>query len=118
MMFQRDDRRSGAPAVERKAEIDPLFAMNGRRGSIHAGLRLAVRVLAYRQQPRLVAICMTVRPWCDLRPMPSVVNEVQLSRPLLALREVDQAVVLWGFPTTIAGAMPSSAANVAISSGA
>jgi hypothetical protein len=50
--------------------------------------------------------------------MPSVVNEVQLSRPLLALREVDQAVVLWGFPTTIAGAMPSSAANVAISSGA
>ena len=40
--------------------------MNVRRGSIHAGLRVAARVLACRWLSRVVAFFRVVRPWCDL----------------------------------------------------
>jgi hypothetical protein len=43
-----------------------LLTMNVRRGSIHAGLRVVARVRRCREYPRFVAICIAVRPWCDL----------------------------------------------------
>jgi hypothetical protein len=43
-----------------------FLTMNVRRGSIHAGFRVAVRVHGRRETPRFVAFCKVVRPWCDL----------------------------------------------------
>src|SRR5919199_320920 len=63
-------RISGAfaePSLRRTRTVDPLLTMNVRRGPIHAGPGVAVRVCRYRRSPRLVAFCAVVRPWRDLR---------------------------------------------------
>src|SRR4029453_9485618 len=52
-----------------------LLTMNVRRGSIHAGLRVAARSLVCRRSPRVVAFVTAVRPWCDLRQVPPVVTK-------------------------------------------
>jgi integrase len=51
--------------------------MNVRRGSIHAGFGSTVGLGVPRRSPRFAAICMTVRPWCDLElglPLPEARN--------------------------------------------